>query len=177
MKKLIFLLLLNSSALMAQEAYNAEFEGKFLPAKILLGDGTIYSDPLMKYQQPEYYKNPLNRFTISLGSESEAYEPLQGTIIAFKINNTVWAGSTIKPGEFVIYNRQGAIEQIWTVNNGEMGSFKKEKIDAYIKTKNIKPGDKQKHDEAQSEWEKAWANVKYCSDKCRSQSKKVLPSL
>ena len=130
MKKLLFLLLLSPSALMAQEAYNVEFEGKFLPAQILLGDGTIYSDPLMKYQQPEYYKNPLNRFTISLGSESEAYEAPQGTIIAFKINNTVWAGSTIKPGELVIYSRQGAIEQIWTVNNGEMGSFKKEKIDA-----------------------------------------------
>jgi len=34
---------------------------------------------------------------------------------------------------------------------------KLEAIEAYIKTKNYTPGDKQKHDEALSEWEKAWA--------------------
>ena len=34
---------------------------------------------------------------------------------------------------------------------------KKEKIDAYIKAKNITPADKEKHDEALSNWEKAWA--------------------
>jgi hypothetical protein len=39
----------------------------------------------------------------------------------------------------------------------ELYRQKKEKIDAYIKAKNIKPEDKQKHDEALSEWEKAWA--------------------
>lgn len=39
----------------------------------------------------------------------------------------------------------------------ELYRQKKEKIDAYIKAKNITPGDKQKHDEALSAWEKAWA--------------------
>lgn len=40
----------------------------------------------------------------------------------------------------------------------ELYRQKREKIDAYIKTKSIlKPEDKQKHDEALSEWEKAWA--------------------
>ena len=39
----------------------------------------------------------------------------------------------------------------------ELYRQKKEKIDAYLKTKNINPEDKKKHDEALSEWEKAWA--------------------
>lgn len=39
----------------------------------------------------------------------------------------------------------------------ELYRKKKEKIDAYIRAKNITPEDKQKHDEALSEWEKAWA--------------------
>jgi hypothetical protein len=39
----------------------------------------------------------------------------------------------------------------------ELYRQKKEKIDAYLKTKNIKPEDRKKHDEALSEWEKAWA--------------------
>ncbi len=40
----------------------------------------------------------------------------------------------------------------------ELYRQKKEKIDAYLKTKkNIKPDDKKKHDEALNEWEKAWA--------------------
>ncbi len=42
---------------------------------------------------------------------------------------------------------------------------KKEKIDAYLKTKkNIKPEDKKKHDEALSEWEKAWAKYNGCGN-------------
>lgn len=40
----------------------------------------------------------------------------------------------------------------------ELYRQKRDKIDAYIKTKsNLKPEDKQKHDEALSEWEKASA--------------------
>ena len=39
----------------------------------------------------------------------------------------------------------------------ELYRQKKEKIDAYIRAKNIRPEDKEKHDEALSAWEKAWA--------------------
>ena len=40
----------------------------------------------------------------------------------------------------------------------ELYRQKKEKIEAFINNKkNITPADKQKHDEALSEWEKAWA--------------------
>lgn len=39
----------------------------------------------------------------------------------------------------------------------ELYRQKKEKIDAYIKAKNINSEDKKKHDEALSNWEKAWA--------------------
>ncbi len=39
----------------------------------------------------------------------------------------------------------------------ELYRQKKEKIDAYLKQKNIKPEDRKKHDEALTEWEKAWA--------------------
>ena len=132
MKKLTFILLLISPVLKAQ-TYKADLEGKFLPAKILMGDG-VRLDVIMKYQQPEYFKNPLNRFTISKGSENEAYEHLQGTIEAFVIDNTVWAFNITKPAERVIFRSQGAIEQIESANNGKMGSFEKEERDAFYVT-------------------------------------------
>lgn len=138
-----FLLLFATLVVFAQ-GYNPELEGKFLPAKVLFGDGVIY-DVLMKYQQPEFYKNTQNKFIISKGSESEAYEQTGG-IEAFTINGEIWAQRSIpaamayrsnaqknvskdaKALVFVMLKRQGAIEQFEYVINGEQNSKPNEKF-------------------------------------------------
>ncbi len=131
----IFLLLIYSISAHAQ-IYKPELEGKFLPAKVLLGDGVKY-ELIMKYQQPEYFKNSQNVFTISTtGKERDAYQQTGG-IEAFAIDNTVWAlksipasmayrsneGKGLAPSfytqAFVILRQQGVIEQLEYIVNGE----------------------------------------------------------
>lgn len=122
MKWLIILLLLSTASLFAQD-YKPELEGKLLPAKIIFGDGVVY-DILMKYQQPEMYKNPQNKFTISKGTEQDAYDHTGG-IEAFIIDNKVWAMRPVKgQAQFVILKIQGAIEQYEYVINGKVGETK-----------------------------------------------------
>lgn len=118
--------------------YKPELEGKFLPAKVMFSDGVIY-DVLMKYQQPEFFKNTQNKFIISKGSESEAYEQTGG-IEAFTINGEIWAQRSIPAAMayrsnaqknvskdaralvFVILKQQGVIEQFEYVVNGEQNN-------------------------------------------------------
>lgn len=118
--------------------YKPELEGKFLPAKVMFSDGVIY-DVLMKYQQPEFFKNTQNKFIISKGSESEAYEQTGG-IEAFTINGEIWAQRSIpaamayrsnaqknvskdaRAQVFVILKQQGVIEQFEYVVNGEQNN-------------------------------------------------------
>jgi hypothetical protein len=130
----IFLLLIYCTSAHAQ-VYKPELEGKFLPAKVLFADGVIH-ELIMKYQQPEYFKNQQNKFSISRGTQNEAYEQT-GNINAFMIDNTIWALKSIPASMayksnankglapnfyaqvFVILRRQGVIEQLEYIVNGE----------------------------------------------------------
>ncbi|MDD2277961.1 MAG: hypothetical protein PHD06_02150 [Bacteroidales bacterium] len=128
MKKIIVFLFILGYYTGYGQVYKVELEGKFLPAKIIFGDGVV-RDILMKYQQPEFFKNPSNKFTISMGAESEAYSHTGG-IEAFLIDNTVWALRTVEgKNQFVSLRMQGAIEQFEVVINGKFGEVKEEHQD------------------------------------------------
>ncbi|MEQ8301793.1 MAG: hypothetical protein RIB47_00275 [Cyclobacteriaceae bacterium] len=113
--KNFILLLLCSSTLMAQE-FNKDLEGKMVPAKMIFGDGVVH-DIQVKYQAPEFFKNPQNKFTIKSDLQEDVYTH-SGGIEAFTVDGNVWAlrpNPTVKVGgfvgqEFVILTRQGAIE-------------------------------------------------------------------
>lgn len=111
---LVVVLALFSAALMAQE-FNKELEGKIVPAKMSFGDG-IPKDVFMKYQAPEFIKNPNYKFELSLGTESEMYNHTGG-IEAFMVDGNIWglrpnpAARPANATQFVVLLRQGAIEQ------------------------------------------------------------------
>jgi hypothetical protein len=130
------LIVLVTSLAVFGQGYKPELDGKFLPGKVMFfSDGVIY-DVLIKYQQPEFFKNILNKFVISKGSESEAYEQTGG-IEAFMVNGEIWAQRSIPASMayrsnaernlskdfnavvFVMLKRQGVIEQFEYVVNGE----------------------------------------------------------
>lgn len=100
---------------MAQE-FNKDLEGKMVPAKMIFGDGVVH-DIQVKYQAPEFFKNPQNKFTIKSDLQEDVYTH-SGGIEAFTVDGNVWAlrpNPTVKVGgfvgqEFVILTRQGAIE-------------------------------------------------------------------
>ncbi len=118
----IFLSWLVCSTAFAQ-TYNPELEGKLLPAKIIFGDGVVH-DIQMAYQQPEYFKNPQNKFKLAKADGSGAYDHTGG-IEAYLIDNNVWALRTVKgQQQFVILRQQGIIEQYEYIINGELGEVK-----------------------------------------------------
>lgn len=117
MKKIIPLLILYSSSLMAQE-FKSNLRGKFVPAKIKVSDDATI-DVLMKYQTFEYFKFPQNKLIVSpSGSEADA-QPYTGSIEAFMIDDIIWR---ILPGtgayQYVILTQQGAIETYHYVKYG-----------------------------------------------------------
>lgn len=107
--------------LTAQE-FKKELIGKMLPAKMILGDGSVQQDVLMKYQPPEFFKNAMNEFTISTAAQPDPYKHTGG-IQAFMIDNIIWAlrpspTSGTVGNEFVIMTRQGAIEEYKFITSG-----------------------------------------------------------
>jgi len=115
MKKIIILFLLSSSTLMAQD-FKKELVGKYLPAKVIFGDGKV-TDVLMRYQPPQFFRNPKNKFSISMTtSEADAHDQTGG-IEAFMIDGIIWAlrpSPVAEPSNslnFVVLKKQGAIEE------------------------------------------------------------------
>ncbi|MBL7883097.1 MAG: hypothetical protein JNL69_03455 [Bacteroidia bacterium] len=121
MKNIFILIisLINSINIFGQ-AYKPELDGKFLPAKIIFGDDVVH-DIQMMYQQPEFFKNPLNKFKIIKNNESGSYTH-SGGIAAFLIDNNCWALKSVAgQNQFVIFKTQGAIEQFEYIINGKLG--------------------------------------------------------
>jgi hypothetical protein len=114
-KKIILLFVVISSSALAQQ-FKKELIGKYLPAKVMFGNGKV-TDVLMRYQPPQFFRNPNNKFSISLSqSEADAYDH-SGGIEAFMIDNVIWA---VRPSpatdpanspNFVVLESQGAIEE------------------------------------------------------------------
>lgn len=100
---------------MAQQ-FKKELVGKYLPAKVKFGDGKV-AEVLMRYQPPQFFRNPKNKFSISMTkSEANAYDHTGG-IEAFMIDNVIWAlrpSPVAEPSNslnYVVLNSQGAIEE------------------------------------------------------------------
>ncbi len=101
--------LLVSTSVMAQQ-FSKDLEGKMVPAKIIFGDGVV-KDILMKYQAPEFYKNPQNKFTIKSDVQDKVYNH-SGGIEAFMVDGNVWALRPVENStQFVVMTGQGAIEK------------------------------------------------------------------
>ncbi|HCM76428.1 MAG TPA: hypothetical protein DIS90_08595, partial [Cytophagales bacterium] len=87
------------------------------PGKMIFGDAKEH-DVTISYQMPELFKNPQNKFIISMdGGEPYAHS---GGIEAFMVEGNTWAlrnvpvkteGYAAGARQFVILTRQGAIEQ------------------------------------------------------------------
>lgn len=114
--KITFALLVMGTSGVTQD-FNSGLVGKIMPGKIIFGDG-IARDVAIKYQMPESFKNPQNKFTLAIGS-GEPYTH-SGGIEAFQIDNLTWALRTVPVAtdgyapnttQFVILKRQGAIEE------------------------------------------------------------------
>src|SRR5688572_966675 len=115
MKKITLLLVLCSSTLMAQQ-FKKDLVGKYLPAKIMYVTGQV-EDVYMRYQPPQFFRNPRNTFYISsTQSEADAVKHT-GDIEAFMIDNVIWAlrpSPVAEPSNspnFVVLIEQGAIEK------------------------------------------------------------------
>jgi len=126
MKKLILLLILCVNVLKAQEynpAYKKELDGNYVPAQVMFSDGVV-QDVKMEYQQPEFFKNPQNKFkivTIDASGNEHNYNYKEG-MVAFKIDGNVWAQRKVNGQlQFVILRSQGVIEKFESVINGKLG--------------------------------------------------------
>ncbi len=114
---ILFLCLVCSSAAIGQQYSGIVDLGKMKPGKMIFGEGTT-SDVDIQYQMPELFKNPQNKFTISmLGGAPYVHS---GGIEAFTVDGNIWIlrnvpvkteGYAAGAQQFVILTRQGAIEQ------------------------------------------------------------------
>jgi len=105
------------------QLYKVELEGKYLPAKVIFGDGAVVEVEMM-YQQPEFFKNPQNKFKLKRDGNDYSHT---GGIEAFLIDNNVWALRNVSgQNQFVVLNRQGAVEQFQYIINGKFGEVKSE---------------------------------------------------
>lgn len=138
MKKIILLLVLCSSTLMAQQSYKEpKVEGKIYAAKIIrISKGTT-EDVQMRYESDAYFSDPKNKFLID-GVEipSNQIEAFMFDVtfgLANENTNTViWArrpDETLKAGisgntnlTFAKLTGQGAIESYMVVHKNKLGS-------------------------------------------------------
>lgn len=105
------------------QLYKVELEGKYLPAKIIFGNGVV-EDVEMMYRQPEFFKNPQHKFKLKKDGNDYSHS---GGIEAFMIDNNIWALRNVKgQNQFVVLTRQGAIEQFQYIINGKFGEDKTE---------------------------------------------------
>ena len=138
MKKIILLLVLCSSTIMAQQSYKEpKVEGKIYAAKVIrISKGTI-EDVQMRYESDAYFSDPKNKFLID-GVEipSNQIEAFMFDVtfgLANENTNTViWArrpDETLKAGisgntnlTFAKLTGQGAIESYMVVHKNKLGS-------------------------------------------------------
>ena len=105
------------------QLYKVELEGKYLPAKVIFGDGAVVEVEMM-YQQPEFFKNPQYKFKLKRDGNDYNHS---GGIEAFMIDNNVWALRNVKgQDQFVVLTRQGVIEEFQYIINGKFGEDKTE---------------------------------------------------
>jgi len=132
MKTLLSFFLTMVTLVTIGQVYKPALDNQYLPAKVIFGDGVVY-EVKMLYQQPEYFKNPQNRFSIDKGYGNGPYNQTGG-IEAFMIDGTVWAQRNVGGvQQFVAFIRQGAIEEFYGIVNGKMGTLKdSERPGAYL---------------------------------------------
>lgn len=138
MKKLILLLVLYSSTLMAQQTYKeVKVEGKIYPAKIIRISTGIIEDVQMRYESDAYFSDPKSKFLINgaeiPSNQIEAFmfdvtyglanENTTTAIWARKPDQSLNAGVSGKPNLiFVKMEGQGAIESYKVTRKDKLGS-------------------------------------------------------